>query len=156
MSQITLCTVPHSGTTFTQKLFEANDFDVVQNHCDEWQYVRKALMAPYPLVTTLRHPFLVEESWYQRGKEIAPMIKAFDLWLEHIYSKDPYILSVDSPRRQEGLEAIAKAFEFPAVTDWKPERVVAHTFDLTLEDLNPSREVVELAERMSGVLGEWY
>ncbi len=167
-----LCTVPHTGTTFVEKFFfnrgwhdglpqdRSDGRTVHRNHCTEDQYVNQALQKVrdqvLPLVTTIRHPFLVEESWRRRGKEIGPMIDAFDLWLERIFPAASLVFSVDSPRRQALMECGADFFNVSRETDWHPERVVGKTYDMTHNDCHPSLAVQSLACRMGDILREFY
>lgn len=171
MKDFVFCTVPHTGTTFVETFFfkrgwhdglpqdKSDGRTIHRNHCTEGQYCRTALnkvSEGHPLVTTIRHPYLVEESWKQRSKEIGPMIQAFDLWLERIYPRADVVLSVDSPHKELLLANAAEYFDVSPATDWKPERSVGATYDLTYEQCVPSDEVVSLGERMSSVLGRFY
>jgi hypothetical protein len=123
------------------------------------QHVAKALQKVregHPLICPLRHPYLVEESWKRRGKEIAPMIEAFRLLYTYCIPRNPLIMAVDSVAREGCLKLLSAALDVELTTDWSPERSISGTYDLSFRDMNASDEVLELADEMAPLLSQYY
>lgn len=108
-----------------------------------------------PLIVTLRHPFVTEEAWKRRKYEVDRMILAYRNLLKFFWPAD-YVISVDSPRREELMQTLANGLGVELKTNWEPVRVVGKTHDLAWQDMNPSEPVRALAEEMKEILGEFY
>lgn len=167
---VLILSVPHTGTTFTEKLFLDNGFhDAPLNQRSDGKSVHRGhihsqsglvqgliLARDLPLIVPLRHPYLTEESWRRRGKENHDMITGFRNLMERLYPLNPFWMPVDSPKRVECLEFMGKCMEIDFQTDWDPQRSIGATYDYTWEDMDPSPEVIDLAESMAPLLERFY
>lgn len=164
--------VPHTGTIFTVNLFIALGFDnlalnnppvgrdcLYYGHCMKPSQIRFALewvSKGTPLVVPLRHPYLVEEAWKRRAKVTTDMFRGFRNLMEHFVPLDPYFMPVDSECKVDCLEKMRKGLGLDFKTDWKPKHSYNGTYALNRNDLNPSKEVQELAEEMEPLLERFY
>lgn len=169
---VLILSVPHTGTTFTEKLFKDigyHDAPLNQHsdgrsihrghiHGDSQLIMGLALRRDrkLPLIVPLRHPFLTEESWKRRGKENINMIHGFRNLMDRLYPLDPYWMPVDSEKRAQCLEIINEGLDLELCTQWHPERSIGATFDMTWRDCEPSPEVMDLAESMKPLLEKFY
>lgn len=160
---IVLCSVPHTGTWFTIRLFTAlrmaengltpavvEDNTVYHGHMLKGTQVHAALRLArdMPLVCPLRHPYRCEESWKRRKKDVSEMIECFRFYMDKFVPMTPYIMPVDSPRREQALRAMAAGLGLPLQTDWPVVNGKQNTHDVDLSELSPSPAVVSLVEEM--------
>lgn len=169
---VCIMSVPHTGTTFTEELLRKNlrlhptdcqdrgENLIHREHTYNEDKIRLAIQLlneqPMPLICPMRHPFVTEEAWKRRKYEVDRMVLAYRNLVKHFFPMKPLIMAVDSPKREECLEKLSEALKFDLKTDWKPERVVGKTHDLSWKDMTPSDEVKRLADEMGDFLGEYY
>lgn len=168
---IVLISVPHTGTWFTIRLFTAlrmaennlvpariEDNTVYHGHMLKGTQIGAALRLAkdMPLVCPLRHPYRCEESWKRRQKDVSEMVECFRLYMEKFVPLNPYIMPVDSPRREQCLRAMAAGLGLPLQTDWPVVNGKADTHELDLPELSPSPSVVSLVEEMRPFLSRFY
>jgi len=83
----------------------------------------------YPLFLPMRHPFDVAKSWIKRGWPINHLFFAewHNLfWLQEKY--DGHWLPIDTPDRDEYLQAAGKISGLELTTDWKPHEATETDF----------------------------
>lgn len=169
---VMVISVPHTGTTFTEELLRSNlrlhptdcmergENLIHREHTYNPDKVKLALNLlrdqPMPLVVPMRHPYLAEEAWKRRKYEVDRMVFAYRALCEHFLPKDPVIMAVDSPKREECLQALSEALGADLKTDWAPVRSVGKTYDMKWQDLTPSDEVKRLADDMQPFLERFY
>lgn len=168
---IVLISVPHTGTWFTIRLFTSlglkengltpstvEDNTVYHGHMLKGTQVGAALRfaKDMPLVCPLRHPYRVEESWRRRKKDVSDMIECFQLYMEKFVPLNPYVMPVDSPRREEYLRDMANGLGLSLQTDWPVINGKQDTHDVDLSELSPSPAVVGLVEDMRPFLSRYY
>lgn len=170
--EVALVSVPHTGTIFTVNLFVAQGFDnlnlnkypagrdcIFYDHCIKPTQVRFALdlvSKGLPLVCPLRHPYLTEEAWKLRGKDLSDMVLGFRNLMEHFAPLEPYWMPVDSEARFDCIERMAEGLGLPLQTDWAPKHVFQQTHGMDRDHLSPSREVRALVEEMEPLLSRLY
>ena len=169
MMDVCLMSVPHTGTTFTEELLcdhgwctgplneGTNGRTVMRGHFNNESHTIQArpLAKRMPLIISLRHPYLVEESWKRRGKEIGPMVEAFGRMMGFMeYS--PVIMAVDSANRDGCLRQLSDVVGVELKTDWTPKRSISDTSEMSWRDCNPSQSVVRAAYQMRGLLVRYY
>ena len=167
---VCLISVPHTGTWFTIRLFKGmledglnpariEDNTVYHGHMLKGGQVCAALrMAKdMPLVCPLRHPYRCEESWKRRKKDVSEMVECFRIYMDKFVPLNPYVMPVDSPRRDQCLRAMAAGLGMDLRADWG--NVVngkSGTHDLALSELSPSPAVVSLVKEMGPFLSRFY
>ena len=172
MNDVLILSVPHTGTTFTEKLFMSIGYhdaplnqrgdgkSIHRSHIDNDSHLIQGLLLRkdenLPLIVPLRHPFLTEESWRRRGKENEGMIHGFRNLMDRLYPLDPYWMPVDSEKRVQCLEILNQGLDLEIFTQWAPERSIGKTYDMTWRDCDPSSEVMELAQDMKPLLEIFY
>lgn len=169
---IVLCSVPHTGTWFTIRLFTSfgmqenglnpavvEDNTVYHGHMLKGGQVGAAVRfadSGMPLVCPLRHPYRCEESWKRRQKDVSEMIECFRLYMEKFVPLNPYVMPIDSPVRDQALRAMAAGLGLPLKTDWPVVNGKQDTHDVALSELSPSPAVVGLVEDMRPFLSRFY
>jgi hypothetical protein len=155
-------TVPYTGTNFVCELFRQADYQVIglSEKPTQPKYLRQChVLKPsqidaaaahagvMPVIIPLRHPYRVEESWKRKGLEVSEMIRAFKAIEERFLRFCPYLLPIDHNEREEYLDSL-RAIEPDLHTDWPVIESKSQTFGLTLDELNPSPEVVALVQEL--------
>lgn len=93
------------------------------------------------VVTTMRHPMRVYESWLKRGRKVADFFCQSWEFLFDIHAKhDAYFVPVDAPKRDEYLKRFADRCGIEIETDWPR--------------LNASTRKVETRPENMGSIGE--
>lgn len=178
MRDITLATIPHTGTNWVKRLFKQADpryvllnFDysgpthnlphLYVGHVNEENAVNDILSRVWdtPLVMTMRHPYLVEESWKRREKDLDRLLGCYSAWFDHLIGYvDVYVPIDGSPLCQRVAEA---ALNMQAGTKFKYEWSVpiasekrSNTSNLSLRDCEPSSMIREI--RAHPVFTEFY
>lgn len=154
---ICLISVPRTGTTFTEQLLKAHGWKEAAlnqkstgntlhiGHITKESQVNMAkrliVKGCIPIIP-LRHPFVVEQSWLARGKDVSVMIQGFrnlSLFPQALY------LPIDSMFREWYLARIRRTLGVPLDTEWEPVPSKGgdglKTAHLRPEDTNPSEEV---------------
>jgi len=129
---IILVTVPHTGTSFFRDLlrahfaqrtyrdlFEGADGFCVM-HVTEDTIADIAAIADPVLVTTTRDPGAVKLSYRRRGESLDALADYWKRWWDMVCQYKPYVVSVDSPRRDELLAELGGALGVEFATDWAP------------------------------------
>lgn len=171
--QIVIITVPHTGTNYAKSLFRRmgweelglNESPRKDGDCYYSGHMLKAtqiepaltLAKTRPLVIPLRHPYLVEESWRRRGKNIGEMVAAFHTLLSKFHPLNPHYIPVDLPQaRSDAIKRISRELGRPILDSSTVVNSTANTHSLQPEDTTPSRQVVELCETMQPILENFY
>jgi hypothetical protein len=167
--QLVLISVPYTGTNFTLGLFAAEGFEPVplnkpvagkviyQGHMTSGNQVRFAceLAASRPLVIPLRHPFRACESARRRGASVGSILAAYRTFSDVFLPMSPYLLPVDSVRRDCYLGRLRE--EWPGLaTDWGVVGSHSGTSDLELKDCQPSQAEIDLVEELETLLSPIY
>lgn len=84
------------------------------------------------------------------------MIECFRLYMEKFVPLNPYVIPVDSQFRDQALRAMASGLGLDLKTDWPVINGKQDTHDTALDDLNPSRAVLELTKEMAPFLSRYY
>lgn len=166
LSKLAVVSVQHTGTRFTESLFnwpsaalnERPSREVIHvGHISHGQLPHiKALAKSAPLVMPLRHPYLVAESWKRRGKPIDELIGMFRVMHDDVLPLEPLVIAVDSEGRDEQLQATSETLGIPLTTDWTPRNSKAGTYTLSWRELTPEPEIEALADDMSDFLSKFY
>lgn len=165
-----LSSIPHSGTYFTIRLFtdfgfrEAGLFEkcypqtIYHGHMVKRGQIERALELSerMPLVIPMRHPFRVEESWKRRGRSVDEMLACYRTFLAEFWLLRPYILPIDSERRDAALSKLREGLGLELRTDWPVVNGVKGAHAIGLDELEPSERVIELVEEMRPILVEYY
>lgn len=159
MNHVALATVPHTGTHLMRELFRAVGYrQVALNEKEDRISIRIGHISPgqmphirenarhYPLIVTLRHPFVTAEAWSRRGKSIGEMIESYRLLFDEVADLADFIVPIDTPGRDEALSKLNSGLGLSLTHDWIPKGVVANTHSLNWKDLDPLPEVRELAD----------
>ena len=166
MRAVTLLTVPHTGTKFTEGLLKDHGFVryaltdnplnkqnvIFGGHLgpkERYEAALKAIERGFPLIIAMRHPFLVEKSWKGRNKPVKTMIEGFRQ-LDLIYREfKPMVMPVDSEKQREKcLKQMAKKLDLDLTTQWRPINISQSTCELKPADVRPSGEVQDLVKDM--------
>lgn len=167
---VVLISVPHTGTNFTISLFRQHGFresNLTPTQLEPWTLYHGHMLkgtqvsmarkhaVHMPLVCPLRHPYRVEESWRRQSKDIEHMVECFETMVREFMPLSPYILPVDSPRRDEALRELSEGLELEMTTDWPIVRERVGTHSMT--EFTPSQPVRELVDGpMEPLVKHWY
>lgn len=157
---VVLSSIPHTGTWFTVRLFTERGFNekglfekaegdtIFLGHMmKEGQIGRAVQLSDYmPLVIPMRHPFRVEESWKRRGLDVSELVSCFQTLIERFLPLEPYILPIDSPKREEALQALSEGVGIDLKTDWEVVHGIVGTHDLDLADCEPSEAISAIVQ----------
>lgn len=168
--ELVLISIPHTGTSFTAGLFQDCGFRVAglferpggktlyHGHMVKAGQTERALelASRMPLVVPLRHPYLVEEAWKRRGKSIGELIDCYRTLAERFMLLEPYIMPVDSDRREEALRVMNDGLDLRLETDWRVVNGKHQTHALRREHLSPSYPIKRLVEEIQPFLDRWY
>ena len=156
---VALATIPHTGTHLVREWFRRLGYrQVALNERDERKSIRVGHISTgqmphirnnakeYPLIVTLRHPFVTAEAWLRRDKPIGDMIQAYHYLFDEVAGLADYIIPIDAPSRDEAISRLNSGLGLEVVPDWTPQGVVANTHGLKWTELNPLPEVRELAD----------
>ena len=154
-----VASVHHTGTQFTQKLFEDLGYEVSDktpaeagnsvnyfHRCHIADAVRTELKQwmnmDIPKIVPLRHPVEVAKSWKARGKKLSIMLTQFELLQEVVLPRNPLFLPVDHGNRDAYFDMIRLKADIKLNTDWTPhggKRVGSgHPSQLTVPDFTPA------------------
>jgi len=171
--KLCLLTVPHTGTKFTERMFwdlgyhayamvddPKDDKALFGGHTvlpDQVELAKRLIEdRGFPLIVTLRHPYLVEKSWIGRNKSVPNMINAFYVLGDLIKEYDPYVLPVDSPVREHCLELMREGLNLNLRTNWKPTNISQSTYELSPDEVTPSPEVQQMVTDLYPILVPYY
>lgn len=168
--EVALISVPHSGTTFTIRLFTDQGYremgfvdrpegkTLYHGHVEDGAPVQhiKEMAKRMPVVVPLRHPYRVAESWIRRRKPVPDMVARFRLLMKEIVPLGPYFFPVDSNGKHRALRALSDGLGIPFQTDWALVRSISGTHNLKLEDIEPIEPVRKLVDDMAPLLGRYY
>lgn len=128
-------TIRHSGSHFILNLFGSQvgshshpdrvtgDLnEIVFCHVDE-QNQMLTLAEDHPVIIPLRHPKAIARSWQARNKDLKTLCRDFHTLIDQYDRLKPLYLPLDSPKREDFLEAINQALGVQLVTDWIPKGV---------------------------------
>lgn len=130
-----IASVHHTGTQFTQKLFEdlgyiptdktpqeagnsANYFhrchisDSIMTELTDWLHMG------VPIVVPLRHPIEVARSWLARKKPISQMVRQFEILEQQVDGFKPLYLPIDHYDRNTYLHYLRLEIDPNIDTDW--------------------------------------
>lgn len=168
MANAVILSIPYTGTNFTADLFAKAGYEVLglhqrpgrekfvrRAHCLKESQIGPALGAGLPLVVPMRHPYRVAESWARRGGYLPDMVRAYRTVVERLLPHRPFFMPVDSDRRGEYLERL-RELEPKLSTDWEVVGSKSNTYDLSLEDISPKPEVIELVRDIAPFLSRFY
>jgi hypothetical protein len=172
MGDVVSISIPHTGTYFTIKLFTdagftdgslfhqaRSDSHVYHGHMIKETQIARAeeLALEMPLVIPFRHPYRVAHSWNMRGKPLDEMFRCYEAFVERFLPLKPYLMPVDSDRREEALQRISDGVGVRLTTDWSVVNGMKSTHKLKLEDIPPpSKKLVELVSRLEPVMADLY
>ena len=127
---VVLCTVPHTGTQFVRSILCRHMPDVdfgglhglVTVHATDAALDQIAEHAGWisALVTTVRDREAVRVSWERRGKSLPLLDTYWSRWERMVAARNPIIVSVDAPDREDRLVALGRALGLSLETDWRP------------------------------------
>jgi hypothetical protein len=116
-----IASVPHSGTRFTRDLLKQHGWHERsgRRRMALWHFDQGARPAADVIICPLRHPQRVAEAWAKRGKAVE--------WIEpqvrRMVELEAYFLPIDSPTRDEYLDAISDRLGITLTTTWRPLHV---------------------------------
>ena len=121
--KVILCTIPHTGTWFFEKLLKDHGVNVSTQHCtyNGEPGIRKAVEDGAILVTTYRDFQNVTNSWVKRGRVMATLSEHLECWYR-LFEFEPIIVSVDNNREMR-LELLSAVLDVDLQTDWTPVNV---------------------------------
>lgn len=172
--RVVIASVSHTGTNFCKRLFrdlgwedcgfnqepaEANAFNVGHIRNDDIFPLGLRLVEKHkvPLICPFRHPYRVEESWLKQGRgSKEDLISAFRLMFSKCIPLNPYIMPVDSDKREECLDVMSKGLGLPLKTKWEVVNSKAGTFEKGLKDFDPSPEIVDFTKEINQFLEKYY
>ena len=166
--KIIIMSVSHTGTNFCKRLFrdkgwqdcalnqepdQENAFFVGHIRNDDQIQRALSLSEKYPLICPLRHPYRVEASWLKQGRGTSKeMVQSYRLMMEKFIPLNPYIMAVDSPKREECLKVMAEGLDLPLKTDWSVQNSKVGTYAMELTDFDPSPEVQSFTKEINQFL----
>lgn len=175
--EVVLISVPYTGTNFTARLFTESGFErigyldkpgidktIYVGHMEKNEQINHALSLceTRPLICPLRHPYRCEESHRRLNRPVAGMVRAYRTLITRILPLKPYIMAVDSGRKQECFESLRDIYPKlkPPIADefgnWEVVGCKAGTHEMPWADFTPSDEVISLAEDIKPFLDQYY
>jgi len=164
--------IPHTGTYFTIKLFADAGFDekslfsplfqqkptIYHGHMIKPGQIEKALELAeiMPLVIPFRHPWRVAQSWNLRARPLPEMFECYRTLITRFLPLKPYLVPVDSPKRDEVLARISASLGVHLETDGSVINGVKGTHKMKMSDFKPSKKVIELAQSLEPVMAGLY
>lgn len=173
--EICLITVPHTGTGFVRELFVSNGWQdvglnadgskfrdpiIYQGHCEKSGQVTFALQLAkrMPMISAMRHPYRVEESWRRRGiTEIVRLYRAYYQMLLMLKDHVRVWVPVDGTPLCKHIahkqldEVAGKDLQIDWVTLVNAEK---NTHAVPLHELEPSKDIREI--RGYPLFTTWY
>lgn len=129
-----LATVPHTATHFGFHILKQHYFRTEvrgepkckrpfwfsHTHTGSMVHIRAKLDEGLPLISTMRHPMLVAQSWIQRSKPMGDDFIAIwgNLFALHDEYTDSFWLPVDTDNKKEYLKAIERRLGLEFKTNW--------------------------------------
>lgn len=171
MGEAVSISIPHTGTYFTIRLFTdagftdgslfhpaRSDSHLYHGHMLKEAQIARALdlASEVPLVIPFRHPYRVEHSWNLRARPLPEMFDCYRTFIERFLPLNPYLMPVDSPRREEVLDGLAESLGARFATDWSVVNGVKGTHVMKLEDYRPSKRVIDLVDEISPWMERMY
>jgi len=154
-----ICSVHHTGTQFTQKLFTDLGYEITDKTPKEAgnsvNYLHRCHIADsvltellhwlhmgVPIVVPLRHPMEVARSWLARGKPISEMVRQFQILDELVEQFMPLYLPIDQPYRETYLHHLRLECDPNLNTDWQKvsSKVVGSDHPAQLKPVEPNAE----------------
>ena len=138
MTHVFVASVHHTGTQFTQKLFEELGYVVTDktpqeagNSCNYFHRchiadavrseLKQWMNMDIPKIVPLRHPVEVAKSWKAREKKLSIMLRQFELLEEVVLPRGPMFLPVDHEDRDRYFTNIRLKTDLKLNTDWEPK-----------------------------------
>jgi hypothetical protein len=163
--------IPHTGTYFTVKLFTdagftdgslfhqaRSDSHLYHGHLLKPAQIERAaeLALEMPLVIPFRHPYRVANSWQLRARPLSEMFDCYRTLLDRFLPLNPYFMPVDSDRREEALQRLSEGVGVRLTTDWSVVNGMKGTHKVKLEEITPTRQVVELTRGLEPLMEDLY
>ena len=174
--EVCLISVPHTGTMFVREIFVSNGWAdvglnadgsrfgkpvIYQGHCEKPTQVHMALdlSKRMPLVSPMRHPYRVEESWRRRpyGGDLARLHRAYYQLLHYIAARTRLWIPVDGMplckhiAHKQLNEIAGKEMK----VDWNTlVNAEKNTHAVPLHELSPSKEIRDI--RAHRLFTTWY
>lgn len=169
--------VQHTGTNFVRgHLFESfgkieinepvsdrrGDYVYQAHLLDGYMGYWLEILKTIPAIIPLRHPYLVWASWKKwdmkgyRERDNDAFMDAWNTLIGKIDCFKPYYLPIDSPDRDNYLEAINNGLNLDLKTDWPVVHSVGNTWNLEPDDIDVDVEVVDFVNRNSGFFNRFY
>jgi hypothetical protein len=171
VADVVSVSIPHTGTYFTVKLFTDAGFTdgslfhqarsgshLYHGHLLKPAQIERAaeLALEMPLVIPFRHPYRVANSWQLRARPLSEMFECYRTLLERFLPLNPYFMPVDSDRREEALQRLSEGVGVRLTTDWSVVNGMKGTHKMKLEEIVPTRQVVELTRGLEPLMESLY
>lgn len=164
--EIVIASIPHTGTHFFIKLFQELGFGGLRRHGEPMPGVTDAFYTGHiltrddieaalrlgdtrPIVSPMRHPYLVEETWLRRGpRDMTELPKAFRT-LAHRFSH-AHVVPLDAPGvREERFQGLCEAIGREIETDWAITHSLQKTAYMDPSQLTPSPEIRAVVDELA-------
>ena len=163
-----MISIPHSGTHLVRQIFhdagyafssDPSNRKITIRHCHT-QKLKQELEALLPLgkgVASLRHPYLIYNSWKLRGDWNLDVFKyAWNTFIELVNKYSIICLPIDSPNRNRWLKDMANKLDINLKTDWPIMSSPYKTHNLNWRDIKPDKELIDLVESKKEFLSKYY
>ena len=94
-----------------------------------------------PVIVPIRHPYLVEESWRRRNKQLPEMYYNYQQLIDKVDTLSPFYISIDTDKRDDQLKALNDSLNLNLLNDWSVKNSFHATSGLDVKELKPSKEV---------------
>lgn len=159
-------TIQHTGTKLLARMFRGYHWASFIEETEEERVlylghlnrntIENIKKLEYPIITTVRHPYLVAESWKRRGKPLSELIQNFRLLVDEIDKLNPLYLPIDVDNRQQHLDVINLELGLNLETDWGITNSEHNTYDLKREEIEPDPSIKRLTEEIGEFLDRFY
>lgn len=150
--------VPRQADLLTWKGSDrATDDSVIFDHVFPHQrFIYLPLIADNLTIVPLRHPYLTQKSWQDRGYDLADLIAMWEVMVFDIDPLEPYYLPIDVPDRDDYLQEINNKTKLRLETDWTPKGEQKGNSATMHRDVRPTPEIAALCERIKPFLDRFY